>query len=101
MSPESQRPQAAAIEEAGSGLVRVQVALACTYSPELVQGFLCHCGFIKEGDACSLLQDSAGETVSPTCRSHVGEYVNDMAFHIQCLEDGASLRCGALVQCTT
>lgn len=36
----------AAIEEAGSGWVRAQITLACTYSPELVQG---QCGFIKEG----------------------------------------------------
>ena len=36
----------AAIKEAGSGWVRAQIALVCTYSPELVQG---QSGFIKEG----------------------------------------------------
>ena len=36
----------AAIKEARSGWVRAQIALVCTYSPELVQG---QSGFIKEG----------------------------------------------------
>ena len=88
----------AAVEEAGSGWVRAQIALVCTYSPALVRASYANVALLKSGFSLT------APGLSWNCLTYLQilyRWVCEWhVFRIQCHGDGASLRCGALTQCT-